>query len=84
MNAIDEDDDDCDVENDDVDGVLAVGTVAIELNLCNKLLASDGALNNDVAVNNEFNNVDACKTDVDIVDATICGADVEGEPINGT
>lgn len=88
MNAIDEDDDDCDDENDDVDDVdddvLAVGIVAIELNFCNKLLESDGALNNDVAVNNEFNNVDACKTDVDMVDATICGADVEGEPINGT
>lgn len=80
MNAIDEDDDD----DDGVDDDDAVGMVGIELNFCNKLLESDGALNNDVAVNNECNNVDACKNDVDMADASICGADVEGEPINGT
>ena len=44
-----------------------------------------GVLSSDVAVNNEFNNVDACKTDVDMLDATMLfGVDVEGEPINGT
>lgn len=76
MNANDEDDDD---DGDDV-----VGMAEIELNFCNKWLASVGALYNDVAVNNEFNNVVACKTDADMADATICGADAEGEPINGT
>lgn len=74
MNAIDDDD----------DVVVAVGMVANELNFCNKLFESVGALNADVAVNNEFNNVDVCKTDVGIVDATICAPDVEDEPINGT
>lgn len=49
-----------------------------------KVADNDVALNSDVAVNNEFNNVDACKSDVDIVDATMFGVDVEGEPINGT
>lgn len=44
----------------------------------------DGEWSSDVAVNNELNNVDACKTDVDMVDATMFGVDVEGEPINGT
>lgn len=59
--------------------------VGIELGLCMKAFDVDGALSSDVAVNNEFNNVDACKTDVDMVDATMLfGVDVEGEPIIGT
>lgn len=69
MYAIDEDDD----------------VVVIELSFRkNVLFNSGGELSSDVVVNNEFNNADACNTDVDMVDATMFVADAEGEPINGT
>lgn len=65
-----------------IDEDIVFGTV---LEFCTKAFDSDGALNNDVAVNNEFSNVDVCcKTDVDMVDAIMFAVDVEGEPINGT
>lgn len=84
MNAIDEDDDDGDHNDDDV---VDVEAAEIELSFCNKVLDGGGALlNNDAAVNNEFNSVDACDTDVDMADAIRCDVVVaaEGEPINGT
>lgn len=56
----------------------------ITLGLRTKTFDNVGALYSDVAVNSEFNNVDVCKSDVDTVDANMFGADVEGEPINGT